>query len=84
MRETVPKNITINLLKTTDKEKILGLPCGPVVKISSPSAGHTGSIHGKTLHTSWPKIKTCIAKKFNKDFKNGPPKKKKKERERKF
>ena len=76
MRETVPKNITINLLKTTDKEKILGLPGGPVVKISSPSAGNTGSIHGKILHTSWPKIRTCIAKKFNKDFKNGPQKKK--------
>ena len=66
-------------LKPLIRRKSWDFPGGPVVKISSPSAGNTGSILGKILQTSWPKIRTCIAKKFNKDFKNGPQKKKKRE-----
>ena len=62
--------------------QLLGdFPGGPVVKTSPPNAGSASSIPGrgaKIPHASWPKnIKQKqYCNKFNKDFKNGPHKKK--------
>ena len=63
-------------------------PGGPVVKTLPSSSGSAGSIPGqgsKIPHASWPKNQNIKQKKycykFNKDPKNGPHLKKKKNRE---
>ena len=60
-------------------------PGGSVVKTLPSDAGGAGSIPGqgaKIPHASWPKNQNIKPKqycnKFNKDFKNGPHQKKKK------
>ena len=67
-----------------------GLPCGPVVKTSPSSAVSVGSVPGwgaKIPHAFQPKNQNTEQKqycyKFNKDFKNGPIKKRRKEYEKK-
>ena len=56
-------------------------PSGPVVKASPSNAGGAGSIPGqgaKIPHASRPKNQDIKQKnKFNKDFKNGPHRKRK-------
>ena len=66
------------------KKYYLGdFPSSPVVKTLPSNAGGAGSIPGgggKIPHASWPKKQNMKQKqycnKFNKDFKNGPYKKK--------
>ena len=67
------------------KKILRDFPGGPVVKTSPSNAGDGGSILGrgaKNPHALWPKNQSVKQKqycnKFNKDFKNGPHKKKKK------
>ena len=74
-----------NLKKSSGfKRKGRDFPGGPVVKTLPSSAGREGLITGqgaKIPHVLWPKSQNIKQKqyrdKFNKDFKNGPHKKKK-------
>ena len=68
-----------------NKESGGGFLAGPVVEISPSNSGATGSIPGwgaKIPHTLWPKNWNTkhkqYRKKFNKGFKNGPHKRRKK------
>ena len=75
----------ISLLKKWENHQ--DFPGGPVVKTSPSNAGGVGSIPGrgaKFPHASQPKKRIIKQKqycnKFNKDFKNGPHQKEKKEK----
>ena len=65
------------------KLKVRDFPCGPVVKTLPSSARDVGSVPGqeaKIPHDLWPKNQNIwqrqYCNEFNKNFKNGPHKKK--------